>query len=210
MALRVPDEVLRALPERVALADIEAYAPVGAAPGTSLGETHIVLARGRTWALTRISPWDTLESLELDGRLAPSIQSKDYETWLSLPTADGRDARVPLTSFDIEGVTAYLEAAGHSATPEPVAPEAPPAAAPPKVEHVRIEAPLSNKAFDLRLEEAFERLEDIGARAGRRGSLNALKVTATIANGPDSVALEVHWDRAALSRLAALAEAKDG
>ena len=99
MALRVPDEVLRALPERVALADIEAYAPVGAAPGTSLGETHIVLARGRTWALTRISPWDTLESLELDGRLAPSIQSKDYETWLSLPTADGRDARVPLTSI---------------------------------------------------------------------------------------------------------------
>ena len=218
----VPQQILDALEVPIRGAEINAWAPIGAAPGTSMGETHLLVTRDEVFALSRQRPWDALERLPLAGDALPALDDSSFETWLVLPLDNGQDVRVALTTHDRDAVDHAMAAIAKlegedlppavTPTPEPdaAAPAAaePPAAAPTAVAPEAAEPPPAVEptgaapSLAARVDRALEVIELVGMRAGQRGGLNALDVTATVAYDAGNVELKVHYDRSTLARLA--------
>ncbi len=209
----VPQQILDALPEPVHAADILAWAPIGAAPGTSLGETHVLVSRRAIYALSRPTPWESVSAMRLDRGARPGLLEEGFETWLILPLEEG-DARIPLTAYDRKAVDVVLAAIDEhhadrvaevpaSRPPEPVV-EAAPEPEPATAASVGLSTPIEpapaprGATFDERVDLALDTIRRVGIRAGRHGGFHSLDVSARV----DDVELSVHYDRATLARLA--------
>ncbi len=206
----IPQQILDALPTPAHAADVLAWAPIGAAPGTSMGETHIVVTQYTTFVLSRPTPWAALKPMALAPGASLQIASEGFETWLVVPTADGGDSRVPLTAFDREALDKALEAGGTITTaqpdpePEPE-PDPEPEVATTIVEPVVEEPPPATapgpegtgSGLSDQLDQALDDIQLAACRAALKG-LGSLDVEATVAN----LRVKVHYDRATLARLA--------
>lgn len=216
---RVPDEILRSLPDNeLEGAVIQAYAAIGSAPGTSLGETHLIVADERLYGVGRVTPWDPLIPMQLDPSGTPELDPRGYETWLVLAAMDAEPLRIGLSPFDMDGVESVMAAI--ASRPPPAPEPAPPASDPdPPAPATATASPTAKTVgpaaapsaalappagdLDAKIDDALDRIERVGTRAGLRSALTSVRVRADVPTRDGDLQIEVVYDRASLARLAA-------
>jgi hypothetical protein len=181
----LPPEVKAALADEPAPVHA-VWAQVGASPESSLGETYLIAAERKLFALTRGSHFEPFVRLELAPGQPPEIRAEGFATWIELHLADGARARLPLTPFDLDAVKAVCTALGADPSPLPV---------------VMTSTSGSAPGLEEAIEGALDLLVEAARRGAQRADLDFLRVRARIEHGGRRIDLESEYDAQDLSRL---------
>jgi len=98
-------------------AHVSAHAAISSSPGSSIGETRLVVIDGQLLAFVRESLIGDYTPLPLDATFHPVMEGGDFSARLLLRAADGAPLELKVSSFESSDVTRLL-----AALPAPVAP----------------------------------------------------------------------------------------
>ena len=124
----VPPEVAAVLPTSIDAASVSSCARLHASLDSPLGESHLVAAGARLFAVTRRSPFDPFVAVELAPGGATYVEEA-FSRKLTLVTAAGATHVMDVSILDVDAIKAFMTAIGGCAPPAAAAAPAPKAVA---------------------------------------------------------------------------------
>lgn len=146
--MSLPAEITRLLPAGTKLS---AHAVISSSPGSSVGETHLIVADGRLLAFVRESLIGQFAPLALDTSFSPQLIGGEYSASLRLRLGDGTEAQLAVSTFErapVATLLAALPATPVADTPQKAAVEQP-VAAPAPVTPTEVAKPAETAAHVL-------------------------------------------------------------
>ncbi len=213
------------------------YLAIGAAPGTAMGETHLLVTAGQWFVFTRGSREEPLTTLKLKPGTAPHIQDDPFGALLLLPV-DGRqdEVSVPLTPVEagpLINLLASINGGDVSGDEEPhllqdevalppqTSPESRAAAVPDDPDSLLQKAyakakraggkvgGLAAEKVGTAVDQALDLIELVAARAAKREHLPSIKVEANVQMMIGQIAIQSTYSAEDLHKLRTSQENKD-
>lgn len=124
--MSIPAEIAGVLPPG---ARVSAHAAVSSSPGSSIGETRLLVVNDGLMAFARESLIGEFTPLALDASFLPILEGGDFSATLRLRRADGSEFQLAVSTFERSNVAALLAALPRT-QPQGVLPTAPAIPAP--------------------------------------------------------------------------------
>ncbi len=206
----LPTDLANVLEEQL---EIHHYIALGSAPGTSLGETHLLLHTQGWQVFVRRAHGRVLEDVPLRGGASPELNHDPFGARLCLPTVQG-DEWIPLTPGEVVPLQQMLLRATEPESPpateglkQPDSTEAPGEQKNTKLAHRlfsqmgQVTEDLTKGSLEATVDRALNVIEFVAQRAARRDHLSSLKVTANVNLMVGQVAIEVGYRGAELKKM---------
>src|SRR4051812_45392025 len=107
----LPSDVAAVLPASIDRAAIKAHAPLHASIDSPLGESHLLACAGKLLAVTRRSPFDPFQVVELAEGGVRYVE-ESFSRKLTLRTAAGATHVMDVSILDVDALKAFVAAAG--------------------------------------------------------------------------------------------------
>lgn len=124
--MSLPADIARLLPPG---AVVSAHAAVSSSPGSSIGETRLLVVNNGLMAFARESLIGDFAPLALDASFLPVLEGGDFSSTLRLRKADGSECRLAVSTFERSHVAALLAALAPARSAPQAVPETPQAIA---------------------------------------------------------------------------------